>query len=168
MGALYYQNQIARKQVDHLRGLIHGTGYALEIGNEYIATIFNCYKDLVKHFKKHGYMKKVYDTTREFEHAVRASFHMIPADQLDAFLSLFEEARYSDHTIGADQRDRAIATLKAISTSLTMALGEEGTVERKTVVGLYEQTTKAGEFKTADGTVIQAGQTEGEDSGFSI
>ena len=168
LGALYYQNQIARKQVDHLRGLIHGTGYALEIGNEYIATIFNCYKDLVKHFKKHGYMKKVYDTTREFEHAVRASFHMIPADQLDAFLSLFEEARYSDHTIGADQRDRAIATLRAISTSLTMALGEEGTVERKTVVGLYDQTTKAGEFKTADGTVIQAGQAEGEDSGFSI
>ena len=49
-----------------------------------------------------------------------------------------------------------------------MALGEEGTVQRKEVVGLYDQTTKAGEFKTADGTVIQAGQTEGEDSGFSI
>ena len=71
-------------------------------------------------------MKKVYETTREFESAVRAAFNMVPADQLSAFLSIFEEARYSDHTIDASHRDRALETLNAIVQSLTVALGEEG------------------------------------------
>jgi len=63
---------------------------------------------------------------------------MVPADQLSAFLSIFEEARYSDHTIDASHRDRALQTLNAIVQSLTVALGEEGSVSRKELVGLYE------------------------------
>ena len=47
--------------------------------------IFDCYKSLVKHFKKYGFMKKVYETAREFEAAVRSAFNMVPADQLDDF-----------------------------------------------------------------------------------
>ena len=43
----------------------------LQAANEYIAIIFDCYKQLVKHFRRHGFMKKVYETTREFESAVR-------------------------------------------------------------------------------------------------
>ena len=34
----------------------------LEASNEYIAAIFDCYKSLVKHFRKYGFMKKVYET----------------------------------------------------------------------------------------------------------
>ena len=72
----------------------------LQAANEYIAIIFDCYKQLVKHFRRHGFMKKVYETTREFESAVRGAFHMVPADQLDAFIAIFEEARYSAHEMG--------------------------------------------------------------------
>ena len=73
-------------------------------------------------------MKKVYETTREFEAAVRAAF-MVPPQQLDAFLTIFEEARCSDHNIGVMQRDQAISTLGAID-FITSALGEEGQVKR--------------------------------------
>ena len=82
--------------------------------SEYIAAIFDCYKSLVKHFKRYGFMKKVYETTREFETAVRSAFSMVPTEQLDAFLSVFEEARYSDHSIDATHRDWAVQTLDAI------------------------------------------------------
>ena len=167
-GLIYYQRAQERRQVQALKGILTDTMMQLEASNEYIAAIFDCYKSLVKHFKRYGFMKKVYETTREFESAVRAAFNMVPADQLSAFLSIFEEARYSDHTIDASHRDRALQTLNAIVQSLTVALGEEGSVSRKELVGLYDKQTKAGEFVAADGSVRQAGIVEGEGSDFKI
>ena len=167
-GLIYYQRAQERRQVQALKGILTDTMMQLEASNEYIAAIFDCYKSLVKHFKRYGFMKKVYETTREFESAVRAAFNMVPADQLSAFLSIFEEARYSDHTIDASHRDRALETLNAIVQSLTVALGEEGSVTRKELVGLYDKQTKAGEFVAADGSVRQAGIVEGEGSDFKI
>ena len=113
-------------------------------------------------------MKKVYETTREFEAAVRKAFDMVPREQLDAFLTIFEEARYSDHNIDASHRDRAVATLGMIQQSLTVALGEGMIVKRFDDVNLYNNQTKAGEFVAADGSVRQAGIADGEGSNFKI
>ena len=167
-GAIYYQRAQARRQVQALKGILTDTMMQLEASNEYIAAIFECYKNLVKHFKRYGFMKKVYETTREFESAVRTAFNMVPSDQLDLFLSVFEEARYSDHNIDESHRDKALTTLDAIARSLTVALGEGGMVERKELVNLYDKQTKAGEFVAADGSVRQAGIVEGEGTDFKL
>ena len=170
-GIMYYQRVVARRQVEALRGILTDTMLQLQAANEYIAIIFDCYKQLVKHFRRHGFMKKVYETTREFESAVRGAFHMVPADQLDDFLAIFEEARYSDHEIGPSHRDRAIATLNAIAQSLSMALGDGGMITRSDQheAKLYGGLTKAGEFVAADGTVKQAGIDDNADqSNFKI
>jgi type II secretory pathway pseudopilin PulG len=167
-GLMYYQRVQERRQVQALHGILTDAIIELRASNEYIAIIFDCYKNLVKHFKKYGFMKKVYETAREFEAAVRTAFGMVPEDQMDAFLSIFEEARYSEHTIDATHRDKAVGTLSMITTSLTRALGEEGQVKRFDAVGLYEKQTKAGEFVAADGTTRFAGEQDGEGSDFSI
>jgi len=121
-GLMYYQRVQERRQVQALHGILTDAIIELRASNEYIAIIFDCYKNLVKHFKKYGFMKKVYETAREFEAAVRTAFGMVPEDQMDAFLSIFEEARYSEHTIDATHRDKAVGTLSMITTSLTRAL----------------------------------------------
>ncbi|MDG1858767.1 MAG: DUF4129 domain-containing protein, partial [Emcibacteraceae bacterium] len=121
-GAIYYQRVQERRQVQALRGILTDAMMQLEASNEYIAAIFDCYKSLVKHFKKYGFMKKVYETAREFEAAVRSAFNMVPSDQMDDFLSIFEEARYSEHTIDATHRDRAIQTLNTITNSEVTSL----------------------------------------------
>ena len=170
-GVMYYQRVVARRQVEALRGILTDTMLQLKAANEYIAIIFDCYKQLVKHFRRHGFMKKVYETTREFESAVRGAFHMLPADQLDAFIAIFEEARYSDHDIGPSHRDRAVSTLNEITKSLTIALGDGGMITRgaEHEATLYGGLTKAGEFIAADGTVKQAGIDENaETSNFKI
>ena len=170
-GVMYYQRVVARRQVEALRGILTDTMLQLKAANEYIAIIFDCYKQLVKHFRRHGFMKKVYETTREFESAVRGAFHMLPADQLDAFIAIFEEARYSDHDIGPSHRDRAVSTLNEITKSLTIALGDGGMITRgaEHEATLYGGLTKAGEFIAADGTVKQAGVDENaETSNFKI
>ena len=166
--ALYYRRAMSRRQVQSLRGILTDTMMQLEASNEYIKIIFDCYKNLVKHFRKYGFMKKVYETTREFEAAVRAAFNMVPPQQLDGFLTIFEEARYSDHNIGVMQRDQAISTLGAITTSITAALGEDSLVKRYEGSGLYDKQTKAGEFVAADGTTRQAGIVDGESTDFKI
>ena len=167
-GAIYYQRVQQQRQVQALRGILTDAMMQLEASNEYIAAIFDCYKSLVKHFRKYGFMKKVYETAREFEAAVRAAFNMVPTDQLDNFLTIFEEARYSEHTIDATHRDRAMQTLGAITNSLTMSLGEESVVKRIEGVSIYDNLTKAGEFVAADGSVRQAGVMEGENNDFKI
>ena len=167
-GAIYYQRVQQQRQVQALRGILTDAMMQLEASNEYIAAIFDCYKSLVKHFRKYGFMKKVYETAREFEAAVRTAFNMVPGDQLDDFLSIFEEARYSEHTIDATHRDRAMQTLGAITNSLTMSLGEEAVVKRIDTSSIYDNLTKAGEFVAADGTVRQAGIVEGEGTDFKI
>ena len=145
-----------------LRGILSDTMMQLRAANEYIAVIFNCYKDLVKHFRRYGFMKKVYETTREFESAVRSAFVMVPPEQLDDFLAIFEEARYSDHNIGPTHRDRALQTLQAITNSLTMALGDTGQILRteEHSAGLYEEQVKAGSFTDSEGKTIIQGQQE--------
>jgi hypothetical protein len=167
-GAIYYQRVQQQRQVQALRGILTDAMMQLEASNEYIAAIFDCYKSLVKHFRKYGFMKKVYETAREFEAAVRTAFNMVPTDQLDDFLSIFEEARYSEHTIDATHRDRAMQTLGAITNSLTMSLGEESVVKRIDASSIYDNLTKAGEFVAADGSVRQAGIVEGENTDFKI
>ena len=167
-GAIYYQRVQQQRQVQALRGILTDAMMQLEASNEYIAAIFDCYKSLVKHFRKYGFMKKVYETAREFEAAVRTAFNMVPTDQLDDFLSIFEEARYSEHTIDATHRDRAMQTLGAITNSLTMSLGEEAVVKRIDASSIYDNLTKAGEFVAADGSVRQAGIVEGENTDFKI
>ena len=167
-GALYYQRSQARRQVQALKGILTDAMLQLEASNEFIAAIFDCYKNLVRHFRKYGFMKKVYETTREFEAAVRAAFNMVPSEQLDGFLTIFEEARYSDHTIDASHRDRALHTLDTIVRTLTMSLGEGVLVKRFEDVSIYGNQTKAGEFLAADGSIRQAGIVEGEGTDFKI
>jgi hypothetical protein len=167
-GALYYQRSQARRQVQALKGILTDAMLQLEASNEFIAAIFDCYKNLVRHFRKYGFMKKVYETTREFEAAVRAAFSMVPSEQLNGFLTIFEEARYSDHTIDASHRDRALQTLDTIVRTLTMSLGDGVLVKRYEDVSLYDNQTKAGEFLAADGTMRQAGIVEGEGTDFKI
>ena len=170
IGAVMYKRYSERRRVEILRGILTDSLLALQARNEYIQVIFNCYKDLVRFFRQHGFMKKVYETTREFEWAVRSAFYMVPAEQLDDFLAIFEEARYSDHNIGIGQRDQAVSTLSAITQSISMALGDS-MIARTTEhdAALHGNLTKAGEFVDAEGNLQQAGLDDDPNaSNFSL
>ena len=172
IGAIMYRNYVERRRIEILRGILTDSLMSLKASNEYIATIFNCYKELVRFFRGRGAMKKVYETTREFEDAVNSMLSGIaPPEDLNTFFSLFEEARYSDHEIGADQRDRAIGALESIVSHISAALGE-GMLNRTpdNESGLYGSVVKAGTFVDAEGQERIAGVDEGsdEESGFRI
>ena len=171
IGVIMYRNYAERRRIEIIRGILTDSLMSLKASNDYIQTIFNCYKDLVRFFRTRGAMKKVYETTREFEDAINSMLGGIaPPEDLDEFFSIFEEARYSDHEIGADQRDRAIATLQSIVNHLTAAMGDS-MLNRSYAneSGLYGTVTKAGEFVDSEGETRIAGiDEENPDDGFRI
>ncbi len=162
LAAVMYRRYAERRRVELLRGILTDAMMQLRAANEFIQVIFNCYNELVRFFRKHGFLKKVYETTREFEQAVRRAFHMVPAAQLDQFLAIFEEARYSNHDIGAIERDQAIMTLQAITDSISRSLGSDGMIARTAAheADIHSQLTKAGEFIDAQGNVVLQGKEE--------
>jgi len=117
-------------------------------------------------------MKKVYETTREFEDAVSTMLSGIaPPEDLNVFFSLFEEARYSDHEIGSEQRDRAIGALQSIINHISASLGE-GMLNRTAAneSDLYGSVITAGSFVASEGQERIAGIDDGTDAdgGFRI
>ncbi|MFL2963067.1 MAG: hypothetical protein ACJZ46_02360 [Candidatus Thalassarchaeaceae archaeon] len=171
VGAVMYQNYRERRKIEIIRGILTDSLMALKASNNYIEAIFDCYKNLIKFFRSKGAMKKVFETTREFEDVISNMLAgVIPPEEMNVFFSIFEEARYSDHDIGADQRDRAIQVFQQMITRITGALGES-MLNRSSVneSGLYGSATKAGEFIDSDGNVRIAGQeSETVNDGFRI
>jgi hypothetical protein len=171
VSAIMYQNYRERRKIEILRGILTDSLMSLKASNDYIETIFKCYKDLIKYFRSRGAMKKVFETTREFEDVIYNMLGgVLPPEELDLFFSLFEEARYSDHDIGSGQRDRSIQVFQSIISRMNNALGTSmlsrtADAESK----LYESATKAGQFVDSEGQVRFAGIDDSvEDEGFRI
>jgi len=169
--AIMYRNYLERRRIEVLRGILTDSLMSLKASNNFVETIFESYKNLIKYFRSKGAMKKVFETTREFEDVIHSMLgEVIPPEELNSFFSIFEEARYSDHEIGADQQDRAIRVFQTMITRINSALGDSmlsrtSANESK----LYDNSTKAGQFIDSDGQVRFAGVDDSvEDENFRL
>lgn len=106
-----------KRRVSAMKRIIERARDQLVAGDPYRQTIFLAYQSLVKHLRRYGYLRRQGETFREFESAVRSA---LPVDEaaMNNFVTLIEEARYSNHPIGPEHRDAAIKTLNAIEASL--------------------------------------------------
>jgi len=113
--ALYEINK--KRALRGMQTIIRKAADQLVAGNEYAAVIFKAYRKLASNMKRYGYMRRDSETFREFEKAIRIA---LPIDQkaMGDFLTVLEEARYSQHEMGEPDRDRAIAALRAVQYSL--------------------------------------------------
>jgi hypothetical protein len=113
--ALYEINK--KRALRGMQTIIRRAADQLVAGNEYAAVIFKAYRKLALNMKRYGYMRRDSETFREFEKAIRIA---LPIDQkaMSDFLTVLEEARYSQHEMGEPDRDRAIQALRAVQYSL--------------------------------------------------
>ena len=166
-----YNNYRERRKVEVLRGILTDALMSLKASNNYIEAIFSCYKDLIKYFRMRGAMKKVFETTREFEEVINKMLGgIVPPEELDMFFSIFEEARYSDHDIGSEDRDRAIQIFQSMIGRMNRSLGDS-LLSRSSAneSSLYGPSVKAGQFVDADGNIRFAGIDDSvDDEGFRI
>jgi hypothetical protein len=122
----WYRKQ---QRIRGIKRIIKRAADQLIAGNEYTYVIFKSYQKLGAHLRKYGYLRRESETFREFEDAVRSA---LPIDRLsmDKFLGLLEEARYSQHDIGEDQRNKAIVNLRNIERSLERIIIDESSALR--------------------------------------
>ena len=171
VGAIMYQNYRERRKIEVLRGILTDSLMSLKASNDHIQAIFDCYKDLIRYFRSKGAMKKVFETTREFEDVINNLLGgVIPPEELDQFFSIFEEARYSDHQIGSDQRERSIQVLSAMISRMNNSLGDSVLLRTtSTESTLYGASIKAGQFVDSEGNIRFAGVDDSaDDEGFKI
>lgn len=106
-----------RRQFRAVAGILGDAEAHLLAGNEYVATILQAYKRLTDHFVRFGYVERADVTPQEFAAAAAAALP-VRAEPLQRLIGLFEEARYSDHSIGPAQRDDALMALAALNRDL--------------------------------------------------
>jgi len=99
--------------------------YGLAHGDEYQKVIFEAYMKMCAHLEKYGYTRGEAVTPREFELALKRA---LPIDtrSIKVLTRLFEEARYSDHRMGARSRSAAILSLRYVEKELGRLTTFEG------------------------------------------
>ncbi|NOQ54971.1 MAG: DUF4129 domain-containing protein, partial [Thermoplasmata archaeon] len=124
--SVYYRR---RRQLKKMQRIIRRAADRLVAGNVYSATIFRAYREMAHTLRAYGQLRRDSETFREFEDAVRGALP-IDADSLDDFLTVLEEARYSEHEIGENEKDRAIEALRGVQSSIEKILLTDDQIAR--------------------------------------
>jgi hypothetical protein len=103
--AVYWRR---RKQsaLSELADVFAYTAELLAAGDETREAIFNCYESLCAILMRHRFLRRDFETVREFEMAIRKALP-INEDAIVALDSVFEEARYSRHEMGETHKSQA-------------------------------------------------------------
>ena len=95
------------------------TAELLAAGDSMREAIFQCYESLVHILMGRGFLRRDFETVREFEMAIRAALPNITEESLSLLDNVFEEARYSRHEMGESHKINA-------QEALTRVVGEIG------------------------------------------
>ena len=99
--------------IDELAGVFSYTAELLAAGDEVREAIFNCYEGLCSILMSRGFLRRDFETVREFEMAIRSALP-ISEQSLLSLDRIFEEARYSSHILGEPHRESAQMALNSV------------------------------------------------------
>ena len=99
--------------LDEMADIFSYTAELLAAGDEIREAIFGCYESLCNILMRNGFLRRDFETVREFEMAIRKALP-ISEDALVALDRIFEEARYSSHKLGDGHRQNAQHALSMV------------------------------------------------------
>ncbi|MCK5039289.1 MAG: DUF4129 domain-containing protein [Thermoplasmata archaeon] len=88
-------------------------------GTDVRSSIMRCYSDMCKLAAQHGIADEEHLTPREFETLIGSKLP-VTDEKLHALILIFEEARYSDHDLSEDMKERALGALGRIKDDLVV------------------------------------------------
>ena len=112
VGALLL-NSRRKSTIRELAKVFGQTAEMLASGDEYRRAIFLCYENLCSVLTRRGFLRRNFETVREFESAIRDALPISEAS-LVSLDRIFEEARYSSHVLGDSHRDNAQLALSSV------------------------------------------------------
>lgn len=90
------------------------TAELLAAGDSMREVIFQCYESLVHLLLGRGFLRRDFETVREFEMAIRKALPQISDQALAGLDAVFEEARYSRHEMGEQHKIQAQDSLSRV------------------------------------------------------
>jgi len=112
LGALAF-NTRRKSTIRELAQVLGQTVEMLASGDEYRRAIFLCYENMCSVLMRRGFLRRNFETVREFESAIREALPISEAS-LVSLDRIFEEARYSSHVLGDSHRDNAQLALSSV------------------------------------------------------
>ncbi len=117
-------------QTQEVADTLQRTIDALAGGSDTRATVIRCYTDMCKVMAKYGVVEEEHLTPREFEKLAKDSLP-VPDEQIHNLVVIFEEARYSDHTMTDEDSKRALSALEEMKGKLVEIQPEEDNTENQ-------------------------------------
>ena len=103
------------------------TAELLAAGDSMREAIFSCYESMVHVLMGRGFLRRDFETVREFEMAIRAALPNLSEESLSALDAIFEEARYSRHEMGESHKANAQQAL----TRVVSEIGQIGDIPNR-------------------------------------
>ena len=108
----------AEDAAKELADIFSYTAELLAAGDSMREAIFECYESLVHILMGRGFLRRDFETVREFEMAIRAALPNLSEESLSALDSIFEEARYSRHEMGQVHKANAQEALTRVANEI--------------------------------------------------
>ena len=115
---VYRRKQAADDLLKDAAEVFAYTAELLAAGDATREAIFTCYQDLCGLLQQRGFLRRDFETVREFEFAVRQALQGVSEEALTALDNTFEMARYSREEMGAQHQDVAVQALTRISSEI--------------------------------------------------
>ena len=115
---VYRRRQAANDILAEAAEVFAYTAELLAAGDAVRESIFNCYQDLCGLLQQRGFLRRDFETVREFEFAIRQALGGVSEDALTALDNTFEMARYSREELGAQHQEVAGQALTKMSTEI--------------------------------------------------
>jgi hypothetical protein len=103
-----------KSQLSEIANIFSYASELLAAGDEVRSSIFICYQNLCEVLMQRGFLRRGFETVREFELAIRTALPEIREESLIALDRIFEEARYSSHILGENHRSNATLALTSV------------------------------------------------------
>ena len=112
---LYRRKKLADDVLKDAAEVFAYTAELLAAGDAIREAIFTCYQDLCGLLQQRGFLRRDFETVREFEFAIRQALQGVSEEALTALDNTFEMARYSREEMGAQHQEVAVQSLTRMS-----------------------------------------------------
>jgi protocatechuate 3,4-dioxygenase beta subunit len=112
---MYRRKKVADDLLKDAAEVFAYTAELLAAGDAVREAIFTCYQDLCGLLQQRGFLRRDFETVREFEFAIRQALQGVSEDALTALDNTFEMARYGREEMGAQHQDVAVQALSRMS-----------------------------------------------------
>jgi len=112
---MYRRKQLADNLLKDAAEVFAYTAELLAAGDATREAIFNCYQDMCGLLQQRGFLRRDFETVREFEFAIRQALQGVSEDALTALDNTFEMARYSREEMGSQHQEVAVQAFTRMS-----------------------------------------------------